>query len=127
MQEHTQTETVNEKMIDLDKLVNILGDEQAVKEFIPSYLEDAKKHFEQLTKAIEAGDAETIKSSAHAVKGAGRNFGAMKLMAAAQILETAGRENDVQGAAAGYDDLKKEFEKVVEFLSKPDWIEITKQ
>ncbi len=127
MQEHTQTETANERIIDLDKLVSIIGDEQAVKEFMPSYLDDSKKHFEKLTRAIEAGDAETVASSAHAVKGTGRNLGAQKLMDTAYVLESAGRKNDVEAAAAGYDDLKREFEKVVEFLSRPDWLETAKQ
>jgi len=29
--------------------------------------------------------------------------------------------------ASFFDDLQQEFEKVVSFLSKPDWIEIAKQ
>ena len=117
----------SEVIINLDQLINILGDEEAIKEIVPTYLDDNKKRFDKLVEAINSGDAEAIRSNAHAIKGAGRNFGVKRLVDTAYRLECAGIENDVEAAVSSFDELKREFEKVVAFLSRPDWIEIAKQ
>ncbi|MHC4581810.1 MAG: response regulator [Planctomycetota bacterium] len=119
--------SASEEIFNWDQLVDILGDEELIKEIIPVYLNDNKARFDKLAKAIEASDAEAIKLHAHAIKGAGRNFGATRMYDIAHRLECAGRENEVEAAAPLFEMLNAEFAQVASFLSRADWMEIAKQ
>ena len=113
-------------MIDFNQLLTTLGNEASIKEIAPIYLADNKKYIAQLTEAVESGDAMAVRSNAHAIKGASRNFRAKRLMDIAGQMERAGREGNMEMAAAILGELKTEYEKVVSFLSQPDWIEVAK-
>ena len=67
---------------------------------------------------MKSGDSEAIASHAHAIKGAGRNLGVKSLSGIAGQLEFAGRENDLETTTSTFDELKREFEKVMSFLPK---------
>jgi HPt (histidine-containing phosphotransfer) domain-containing protein len=114
-------------LINIDQLLNILGDEETINEIMPTYIEDNKKHFKELSESIQNSDAEAVKRHAHAIKGAGRNFGAVRLAEVAGKLENAGQSKDMLLALSLFDEFKVEFEKVMSFISRPDWIEIAKQ
>jgi len=115
-----------EELINFNQLLRILGDEASIKEIAPTYLADSKKYFARLTEAIKSGDAAAVRSNAHAIAGAGRNFRAKRLMDMAGQMECAGREDNMEMAITIFDELKTEYEKVVSFLSQPDWIEMAK-
>jgi PAS domain S-box-containing protein len=115
------------EILNWDELIGRLGDEELIREIVPIFLNDNKERFEKLTEAVEAGDAKTLKLYAHAVKGAGRNIGAIRLSNIAHRLECAGREDDLEAATPLFDALKTELEKVVTLLSLDDWIEIAKR
>ena len=123
----TENNQENQVLINIEQLINILGDEETIKEIIPTYIKDNEKHFEELTEAIQNNDSESIRRHAHAIKGAGRNFGAVCLAEIADKLELAGLANDMYSAQSSYEELKVEFTKLMTFISKPDWIEIAKQ
>ena len=116
-----------DRLINIDQLINILGDEETIKEIIPTYIVDNEKHFNELSDALKNNDCEAVRRHAHAIKGAGRNFGATNLAEIAGKLESAGQNKDMPLALSFYDELKIEFEKVMTFISRPDWIEISKQ
>ena len=118
---------VTETLIDWDQLVNRMGDVAVVKEVMPIFLQDSRDQLEKLSEAVKSGDSQGIQFSAHAIKGAGRNMGAQESSDIACQLECAGRENDLQRAKLLFDELKTELEKVIRFLSQPDWIDIAKQ
>ncbi|MBW8038579.1 MAG: DUF3365 domain-containing protein [Planctomycetes bacterium] len=118
---------VTEEIINWSQLIDRLGDEELVREIMPVFLKDNKERFDKLSEAVNSGDSKDIKFYAHAIKGAGRNIGAKRLSDIACQLECAARENDLDAATSTFDELKKEFEKVMSFLSQPDWIEKTKQ
>jgi CheY-like chemotaxis protein/HPt (histidine-containing phosphotransfer) domain-containing protein/anti-sigma regulatory factor (Ser/Thr protein kinase) len=122
-QERPCTE-VSEEIINWDQFIDRFGDEGLIEEILPTYLKDNKEHFEKLSEAMKSGDSEAIASHAHAIKGLGRNFGAKRLSDITSRLERAGRQDDIETATKVFDELKPEFEKVVSFLSQPDWIEI---
>lgn len=42
-------------------------------------------------------------------------------------MECADRDDDLETATAACDELKNELEKVITFLSRPDWIELAKK
>jgi len=130
-QESSLKETVgnedSKEILNWDELIGRLGDEELLKEVVPIFLKDNKERFDKLTKAVKAGDTKAIKFYAHAIKGAGRNIGARRLSDIARRLECVGRENDVDSATILFDKLKTEFEKVVTFLSRTDWLETAKR
>ncbi|UCE48971.1 MAG: response regulator [Phycisphaerales bacterium] len=117
----------SEVIFNWDHLIDILGDEESIKEVIPVFINDQKEKLDKLTKAMAADDSEAIKVNAHAIKGMGRNVGATRMHNIAERLECAGRENDMETAGPLFDKLKSEFEKVMSFLSRADWVEIAKQ
>jgi len=116
-----------ETLIDWDQLVNRMGDVTVVREVMPIFLQDSRDQLNKLSEAVKSGDSQGIQFCAHAIKGAGRNMGAHKPSDIACQLECAGKENDLQRATLLFDELKTELEKVMRFLSRPDWIDIAKQ
>ena len=114
------------ELIDFNQLLATLGSEASIREITPIYLADNEKYFAQLTEAVQSGDAAAVRSNAHAIKGASRNFRAARLMDIAAQMERAGKEGNMEMAAAILGELKTEYEKVMSFLSQPDWIEIAK-
>ena len=117
----------NGVIVDWNELVARIGDEKTLEEIMPVYLKDNSERIEQLTAATDAGDIETIRSCAHALKGMGKNLGAERLSEATHNLECAGREGDMAAAAPLIEEVKTEFEKVASFLSRPDWVDIAKR
>jgi PAS domain S-box-containing protein len=117
----------NEEIMNWNQLIDRLGDEELIKEIMPTYLADNKEHFDKLNEAIKTGNAEEINRHAHAIKGTARNVGAKRLSNIAGRLERAGKERDVMTATSLFDELKIEFERLLSFLSRPDWIEIAKR
>ena len=115
------------EILNWEEIISRLGDEELISEIVPIFLKDNKERLEMLAKAVKAGDAKAIKLYAHAVRGAGRNFGAKQLSDVAYRLECAGRENDVQAAVPIFNELKAKLGKVMMFLSQTDWIEIAKR
>ncbi len=126
-EQSSETAGINAEVIDWDQLISRLGDTELVREVVPVFLSDNKERFEKLTEAIEQGDTEAIKLYAHALRGAGANVGAKRLSEIARQLECAGTENDVEKARPLFDEIRIEFEKVVSFMSRPDWMEIAQR
>jgi PAS domain S-box-containing protein len=114
-------------ILNWDELISRLGDEGLIREIVPMFLKDNKERFSKLSEAVEARDAKTLKLYAHAVKGAARNIGAIRLSSIAHRLECAGREEHLDAANALLDALKTELEKVVTLLSLDDWMEIARR
>ena len=125
--EDAASDNSNGVIVNWDDLIARIGDEKILEEIVPVYLKDNNERTEQLTAAADAGDIETIRLCAHALKGAGRNLGAKRLSDVAHNLECAGREGNMAAAAPLIKDLKNEFEKVASFLSRPDWIDVAKR
>jgi len=114
------------ELIDFNRLLATLGNEASIREITPIYLADNEKYFAQLSEAVQSGDAMAVRSNAHAIKGASRNFRAKRLMDIAAQMERAGKEGNMEMAASILGELTTEYEKVMSFLSQPDWIEIAK-
>lgn len=117
----------NKVIMNWDRLIARLGDEELIQEIVPIFLKDNKERIEKLEHAVNTGDAEAIKLYAHAIKGAGRNVGAQSLADIAYDLECAGMDGDVETSVFLFDTIKAELDKVMMFLSRSDWIEMAKQ
>jgi len=113
-------------IINWDRLIERLGDEEIVKEIMPSYIEDTTEHFEKLSQAVKTGDCVAIAYHAHALKGVGRNLSIDRLSDIARQMEQAGRDDDIEANTLYFNDLKPEVEKVLAVLSQSDWMDRAK-
>lgn len=74
------------------------GDRELLKELVALYFDDEDRLLNEMNQAMEAGDAGALGRSAHTLKGAVSNFCAEGAHAAAQALESAGREGRLDEA-----------------------------
>jgi CheY-like chemotaxis protein/HPt (histidine-containing phosphotransfer) domain-containing protein len=102
-------------------------DEQTIQKLMPTYLENNKEHMEKLIASVKAANATDIVSHAHAIKGAGRNLGVIKLSQVAMQLETMARQGDLSKSEELLKEIIFEFDRLIKFVSQPDWVEIAKK
>ncbi len=115
-------------LIDWDSFMNICGDEDTAKEIIEIFLTDAPQCIERIAKAIKSESHKDIELYAHRLKGTARHITAEQLQTDANHLERAGRQgSDMTTAQSLFEQVKNELEKVMSFLSQPNWIEVAKQ
>ena len=86
--------------------------EDFVRELIDTFLEEAPPMLEQLKEALDAGNAEGFRRTAHSLKSNSHTFGAMSLGALARALELGGLEADV----ARLDALEAEYGRAAAVL-----------
>jgi HPt (histidine-containing phosphotransfer) domain-containing protein len=75
-----------------------------------SFLSDSTERISILRSAANTVDAERLKATAHAMKGASANVGAMNMAEIARQLEILGRTSSVTGAIALIEAMESEFE-----------------
>jgi HPt (histidine-containing phosphotransfer) domain-containing protein len=114
------------EVINWGQLIDRLGDEEIVREIMPTYIKDTREHFDKLSRAVESGDCESIASHAHALKGVGRNLSVERLADIACQMEGTGRKNDIESATLLFDTLKTEIDRVLTALSQIDWVDKAK-
>jgi HPt (histidine-containing phosphotransfer) domain-containing protein len=115
------------EILNWDRLIGRLGDEELISQVVPIFVKDSKERLGKLEQAVKAGDMESVKLYAHAIRGAGRNVGAQSLADITYDLECAGSEGDRKTSTALFDIVKTELEKVLTFLSRTDWMDVAKQ
>ena len=105
--------------VDMDRLVQAMGDEPAEQaEILDLYLDQMSKSLQSLKIAIDSGDAESINLIAHNCAGTSANCGMMAVVGPLRQLETKGRENQLTGAAVLLETVGSEFERVKLFLQE---------
>ena len=77
------------------------------------FVEDSPRLLAEIRAAIPRGDAETVRNSAHTLKGSVGNFAAEAAFQAAFKLEAMGRNQDLTGAQEAMLELEREIELVV--------------
>jgi HPt (histidine-containing phosphotransfer) domain-containing protein len=92
-------------------------DEDLFLEIVQAYLEDAIEHSKYLLYTLEVGDAHQVEERTHTIKGASSNICAGPGREAAQLLERAGRNEDLSEAPQLYKVFKKEFKCLLEHLN----------
>ena len=105
----------------LGKLVSSLGggDEgrEAVRELVEMFLDDAAAQMATLHGAVEQGDADTARRTAHTLKSSGATFGARPFAELCRELEALAREGRLDAAAALLDRADQEWERARSALS----------
>jgi two-component system, sensor histidine kinase and response regulator len=76
-------------------------------EIVQSFLQDSRKGIADMRQAA-AGDAESLRTTAHGIKGMCATVGAEGMRALCQELESLGAADTVAGASALIDDLAAE-------------------
>lgn len=106
-------------VIDRRYLLDRYGDEDIVKDMLETFLEDAGMRIEETRRTFESGDIDYLLQQAHSIKGSSATVGAVGLNDAASRLELAARERDLKKAAALFNRLEAELNKVKAALTAP--------
>ena len=113
------TATAKDSVLDRDALLaGIDGDRKLLHQLVRLFLADYPKRLQDISKAIQLGDAEALRAAAHALKGSVGNFFAKKAFAAAQQLELIGREGDFSAAGQASATLEAELRLVSDELKQ---------
>ncbi len=77
------------------------------------FFEDSKTLLDRIKKSIDENDADSLRKSAHTLKGAVSNFSAISAYDAAYELELAGKENRIDESVQLYVNLENEIDKAI--------------
>ena len=112
--------------INWDDLMERLGDEELIEDIVPEFLDPESKYIENITAAIDSGDASAIASSAHALKGASASIGALELALSAKSLEEMGKTGEIDSVSTVFEAVVSQFEEVESLLKQSDWLAVVK-
>ncbi len=87
-----------------------------VGEIVESFLGEAPRRLSRMREAVTASDSAALAFTAHSLKGAGAQLGALRLAALSYSLETRARENELGGAAGLVDEIEREIERLAPAL-----------
>ena len=117
----------NEVTIDLEAAMRSCGDEDVIQRIAQAILDEGPQYLASLEKAIEEGKAKEVLLYSHKLRGVALTIGATVSAEKADVIEVAATEDDIEKAAEELDALKVELEKLMSFLSQPDWLEIANE
>ncbi len=81
-------------------------------ELVQLFLEDTPDRIHQLSEALEANDAHSLERAAHALKSSAANLGASTLSGLFREIESVGRSQQLERAAALIQESRQEYERV---------------
>lgn len=93
-------------------LDNLEGDEDILRDLAQVFLDQADTMTAEIGRAVEKQNAETLRRSAHTLKGALKVFWAEPATSTALELENQGREGKLTNSEAVYARLQKEVEQL---------------
>jgi HPt (histidine-containing phosphotransfer) domain-containing protein len=96
------------------------GDVDLLTDVIRLFLDDCPKRLAAIKEAVELKDADLIRISAHALKGAAGTLSAAAVFDAAQTLERLGTEGRLEPASAAWRTLAKEASTLMDILRRMD-------
>jgi two-component system, sensor histidine kinase and response regulator len=92
------------------------GDAELLAEVIDLFLADCPKRLADIKAAVDAGDGERLRTTAHALKGAAGTIAATAVFEASQMLERLGAERRMEPAPAAYRQLAEHGSKLMDTL-----------
>jgi len=98
-------------------LARVDGSMELLRELAGLFCADSAQLLSKLREAIERQDAQAVESTAHSLKGAVGNFGAMPTFEAALRLEVMGREGNLSEARTGLLILEEELRRLESALA----------
>jgi CheY-like chemotaxis protein/HPt (histidine-containing phosphotransfer) domain-containing protein len=111
-------ETTRPTVDEAELRARVAGDEQLLADVIRLFLEDCPQRLAAIKSAVDQRDADAIRTSAHALKGAAGNLSATGLFEAARVLERIGAESRLDAAQAAWRVVSAEAGNVVDALRR---------
>ena len=99
-------------------LAGVDGNRRLLREMVRVFLADYPQRLEEIKDAVGRGDAVGLERAAHTLKGSVGNFAAKSVFAAAQQLESMGRQGDLAGASVACMTLEGELDLLTDELRK---------
>jgi len=106
---------------------NFFEDEELLMEIVGVYLEETPQTMEKLADAIKAGAVEEVELHAHSIKGTSAQIAATQLQEKGKLLEFTAKEKNIGAFESLFDDVKKEYDSLMSFLSRENWKQIAKE
>jgi CheY-like chemotaxis protein len=118
---HTPPSQPDNPIIDpkvLDQLLNLQksGTPDLVQRVMQTYIDSSDDLVATLYQAMENADPDCICRTAHALKSASANVGALNLAKLCKKIETAGRAQDLESASELWQQFQPEYERVIQAL-----------
>jgi HPt (histidine-containing phosphotransfer) domain-containing protein len=89
------------------ELKSVMGGDFA--QLVRAFITDSHQRLAAIAAAVDSGDAEALRRSAHSFKGSAGNMGAPMLLQLCQALEQSGACGELAGCADLYRELHDEF------------------
>ena len=96
----------------------LMGDRALIRRIIAAFVPDMASQIAALVEQAAAGEYDQVARTAHKIKGAAANVGAMALSAQALVLEQAAKSGDAQQLRAGLEPLQTGFEALQRELTR---------
>ncbi len=106
-----ETNSIDRNLID-ELLESLGGDRAFLNDLIDTSLADSPALLTDMKQALEAGDADRFRRTAHTLKSSSASLGAMTLSAMAKELEWAGKSGALEGVRERLIQASAEFERV---------------
>ena len=118
-----QTKGVKEAVpIDVDEALDrAMGNRELLEMLLNEFVQKAPEKIESIETAIRQGDADSVAKQAHSLKGASASLSAKGISAMALSLEKVGRENRLADVKHVMQELKKEFDRLAEYIQNIEW------
>jgi len=94
------------------------GDLELFRDLVGFYFSETPELVQSLKAAIKGGDADAVRRLAHRIKGMLANFNAEPAVASAALLESLGRNNQLDGAAEEFEKLERANVEVARVLTR---------
>lgn len=109
----------DEPPVDMKKAMSRVGNDMTFfKEMVKEFINYIPEKLNLISDGIKAGDFDAIQKNAHNIKGAAGNLSAVRLHSLSLELENKGREKNISGAEDLVAELKREMERLKEFIAK---------
>ncbi len=106
-------------VVNLKELKEIMDDDmELIQDCFDDFVQDWPSLYVQIKGAVLDKDGKKLDESSHKLKGTLRYLAADAAADAAYALESAGKDNDLDGAEAKLETLKDECQKLVEYINK---------
>ncbi|MFI5177567.1 MAG: response regulator [Vicinamibacterales bacterium] len=110
--------TENTMFDEAELRARVAGDDQLMVEVIRLFLDDCPARLADIEAAVARRNADEVRATAHALKGAAGNLAATGLFEAARVLERLGAESRVDAFDAGWRRLSTEAVNVMDALRR---------
>jgi HPt (histidine-containing phosphotransfer) domain-containing protein len=97
------------------------NDKELLLELVAVFIDYYPGRLGELWQAIRNGDAKQTQRTAHSLKGALASFGAETAYTLVEMLETMGREAQLDRAATALQQLEYELKRIIAFFAQPQW------